>query len=106
MSNYRSNIISVLAEQGCSSQTLTEQSRCRERAACALILRRCGNTNNQGDGDCLKFVQEVARFVRFVASRFLGKKFLATGMELFEGVCVLCKLRTLRIGSGGTEYTL
>ncbi len=46
---------------GFSSQTLTEQSRCRERAACTLISRCRSNTNDHRDS--LKFVQEVARFV-------------------------------------------
>ncbi len=64
----REAIISILTE-GCSSQTLPEQSRCRERAACALISRRCGSTNDHRDS--LKFIQEVARFV---TSRFFGKK--------------------------------
>ncbi len=63
----RETIISVLT--GCSSQTLTEQSRCRERAACALISRWSGCTNDHRDS--LKFVQEVARFV---TSRFFGLK--------------------------------
>ncbi len=48
---------------------LTEQSRCRERAACVLISCRCGSTNDHRD--LLKFVQEVARFV---TSRFFGEK--------------------------------
>ncbi len=55
---------------GCSSQqTLTEQSRCRERDACALISRCCSSTNNHRDS--LKFVQEVARLV---TSHFFGKE--------------------------------
>ncbi len=65
----REAIISLLTEPGCSSQTLTEQSRCRERAASALISRRCGRTNDHRDS--LKFVQEVARFV---TSRFFERK--------------------------------
>ncbi len=28
---------------------LTEQSRCREKAVCALILRSCGSTNDHRD---------------------------------------------------------
>ncbi len=36
----REAIMSLLTERACSSQTLTEQSRCRERAACALISHR------------------------------------------------------------------
>ncbi len=53
----------------CSSQMLTEQSRCRERATCALISHCCSSTNDHRDS--LKFVQEVAIFV---TSRFFGKK--------------------------------
>ncbi len=60
----------------CSSQTLTEQSRCRERAACVLISRRCGSTDDHRDS--LKFVQEVARFV---TSHFKKKKALLGGSE-------------------------
>ncbi len=48
-------------------EAITEQSRCRERAACALISHRCGSNNDHRDS--LKFVQEVARFV---TSRFFG----------------------------------
>ncbi len=59
-----------------SSQTLTEQSRCRERAACMLISCRCGSTNDHRDS--LKFVQEVARFV---TSRFFGEKKSLGGSE-------------------------
>ncbi len=54
----------------CSSQMLTKQSRCRERAACALISRRCGD-HTDTLRDLLKFVQEIARFV---TSSFFGKK--------------------------------
>ncbi len=67
-------VISVLTERGCSSQTLTEQSRCRERAACTLILRRWSSTNDHRDS--LKFVQEVARFV--TSRFFLYKKKVAS----------------------------
>ncbi len=63
-------VISVLTERDCSSQTLTEQSRCRERAACTLISRRCGSTNDPRDS--LKFVYKVARFV--TSCFFLLKK--------------------------------
>ncbi len=59
---------------GCSSQALTEQSRCRERAACALISRHTSDNR-----DSLKFVQEVTRFV---ASRFLGRKSLGMSAKL------------------------
>ncbi len=61
---------------------LTEQSR--ERAACVLISRRCGSTNDHRDS--LKFVQEVARFV---TSLFFGKK-------VTLGVWKVATLATLR----------
>ncbi len=65
---------------GCSSQTLTGKSRCRERAACVLISHHCGSTSDHRDTlrDSLKFVQEVARFV---TSRFFGKKKSLKGSE-------------------------
>ncbi len=64
---------------GSSSQTLTEQSRCRERGACVRILRCCSSTNDRRDS--LKFVQEVARFV---TSRFFGKKSLGGSEKLLS----------------------
>ncbi len=57
---------------GCSSQMLTEQSRCRERDTCALISCCCSSTNDHRDS--LKFVQEVAIFVNshfFVSTQSL-----------------------------------
>ncbi len=72
MYTQRSNNI-LYNWMGCSSQTLTGKSRCRERAACMLISRHCGSTSDHRDTlrDSLKFVQEAARFV---TSRFFGKK--------------------------------
>ncbi len=88
--NLRSNNIS-LNWTGCSSQTFTEESRCRERAAFALISRHRGNTNNHRDS--LKFVQEVARCV---TSRFFWRKKVA--MQVWKGVISsnkVAKLATL-----------
>ncbi len=58
-----------------ANASLTEQSRCRERGARAIISRRYGSTNDHRDS--LKFVQEVARFV---ASRFFGGQKVARGV--------------------------
>ncbi len=74
----REAIISVLTELAASlrrslnraEKEKEKDERCRERAACALISRRCGSTNDHRD--LLQFVQEVARFV---TSHFFGKKF-------------------------------
>ncbi len=57
-------------------EAITEQSRCRERAACALISCRCGS--NSDHRDSLKFVQEVARFV---TSCFFGGKKSMGGLK-------------------------
>ncbi len=71
----------------CSSQTLTEQSRCRERAACALISRRCGD-HTDTLRDSLKFIQEVARFVTsrffFLKSLWGSKKALNLATKLLS----------------------
>ncbi len=48
---------------------LTEQSRCRERAACALISHRYGSTNDHRDS------------LKFVTSRFFGNKKSLWGSE-------------------------
>ncbi len=69
----------------------TEQSRCRERAACVLISRRCGSANDHRDS--LKFVQEVARFV---TSCFFGKKVARVVWKVVKSSDKVAKLATLR----------
>ncbi len=65
---------------------LTEQSRCRESAACALISR-CTNEHR----DSLKFVQEVARFFNW--SLFWKKKSLGGYEKLLNLAIKLLSLQ-------------
>ncbi len=70
---------------------LTEQSRCREKALCALISRSCSSTNDHRDS--LKFVHEVARFV---TSSLFGKKVAIGSEKALNLANKVAKLATLR----------